>query len=352
MRGLCRLLIVYPAALFAIGSRDVFGSAVSEFPKSVDVVIVGGGIIGLTTALELARAGLKVCVLDRGTPGREASWAGGGMLSPLPPDAPAPEIKALLDESLALYPDYCEELRATTGVDPEYWVCGAKILRPSGERWIPGLAQVRNPRLIRALLLALRQYKVEVVAHVPALHWLQKSGALKGVHTAQGAIGCGAAVLAAGAWSGQMANVAIEPVKGQMLLLRAVPGLLDHIRMDDQAYVIPRRDGQLLVGSTLERAGFDAEPTRSARDSLIESAERLQPGSGKFEVLHQWAGLRPANGEAAPFVGPMDEMTGLFANVGHFRLGITLSLASAQLCSRQILGSPGRKADEQITSVR
>lgn len=305
-------------------------------------MVVGGGIIGLTTALELARAGVKVCVLDHGVPGREASWAGGGILSPLPPDHPAPEIKTLLDESLARYPAYCDELREATGVDPEYWICGAHVQGIGGERWFPGVAQVRNPRLIKALLLALRQHGVRLQAHTPAVGWQQLAGRLTGVITPHGVIACGQAVLAAGAWSGDLIQLPMRPVKGQMLLLRGNPNALDHIRMDDQIYLIPRREGVVLLGSTLEDAGFDMAPTMQARDSLMDRARHLWPGVSEFRVEHQWAGLRPRLASESPRICAAPRIHGLFLNTGHYRLGITLSLASAKRCAVLISGKGGR----------
>ena len=309
----------------------------SPIPSSADAVIVGGGIIGLTTALELARAGLKVCVLDRGVPGREASWAGGGILSPLPPDDPVPEIRTLLDDSLRRYPAFCKDLKATTGVDPEYWTCGARVFGAAGERWFADVAQVRNPRLLKALVLALRQHGVAVFMDTPALNWRIEAGRLTGVITPHGVIVSRRAVIAAGAWSSQMAGVAVLPAKGQMLLLRDDCLRLDHIRMDAEAYLIPRKDGSLVIGSTIEQAGFDRQPTAKARALLLRHAERLWAGAGSSQVMHQWAGLRPKATTTAPIIAAHGQISGVFINAGHFRLGLTLAPASAALCAQQVL---------------
>lgn len=310
----------------------------SSLPVSADVVVVGAGIIGLTTALELARAGARVCVLDRGVPGREASWAGGGILSPLPPDQPVPEIQDLLDESLARYPGYCAELYEATGVDPEYWVCGARVRGASGERWFPEVAQVRNPRLLQALLLALRQQRVTIHPHLPVTGWVTVAGRLTGVATPFGTLACRQAVLAAGAWSGQMAGIPVRPVKGQMLLLQDPGDAPKHIVMDEDAYLVPRRDGGVVVGSTLESAGFDSAPTAAARSTLIGHAARLWPGSERWLLRHHWVGLRPGGNGLRPLVGPMPGLDGLFVNTAHFRLGITLSLASASRIKKLLTG--------------
>ncbi|MGH8541821.1 MAG: NAD(P)/FAD-dependent oxidoreductase [Stenotrophobium sp.] len=301
-------------------------------PAGFDAVVVGAGVIGATTALELARRGLRVCVLERGAVGREASWAGGGILSPLPPDDPVPEIRELLDESLRRYPGYCAELREATGIDPEYWVCGAWVSEDQGPgRWFPQVAQVRNPRLMRALHRRLQMLGVHVIEQTPALGWQVENGRLTGVQTAQGVIACRYAVLAAGAWSSRLHEAAsVLPVKGQMLLLRGRPGQLDHICMDEQAYLIPRRDGRILVGSTLEDAGFDLSITSQARVFLMDCAKRLWPPAASLDIENQWAGLRPRPRGVAPLIGPVPGADGLLLNTGHYRLGITLSLASAR----------------------
>lgn len=304
--------------------------------RSADVVVVGAGIIGLTTALELARAGYKVCVLERGLAGREASWAAGGILSPLPPDDPVPEFRDLLEESLALFPEYCATLKQQTGVDPEFWRCGATMQDQQGERWYPDIAQVRNPRLLKALLAALEQAKVPLLEKTAVLGWQQENGRLTGVLTTSGVITCGKAVLAAGAWSSSFAAVPVRPIKGQMLMLKATPGLLDHIKIDAQAYVVPRRDGRVLVGSTLEEAGFDVTPTEQAKSYLLDCAARLWPAARDLQIESHWAGLRPYPNQVAPLIGPVPELAGLFVNTGHFRLGVTLSLASARRLAAQI----------------
>lgn len=286
--------------------------------------------MGLTTALELARAGLKVCVIERGLAGREASWAAGGILSQLPPDDPVPEIRTLLDQSLALFPDYCAALQTQTGIDPEFWRCGVMMLDQQGERWFPDIAQVRNPRLLKALISALEHENVELLEQTPAITWQTEQGRLTGVLTAKGVISCQYAVLAAGAWSAGLATVPVKPVKGQMLLLKGEPGLLEHIRMDERAYVVPRRDGRVLVGSTLEEAGFNVTPTAEAKALLLDRAIRLWPRAAGLEIENHWANLRPYPDQPSPLIGPVPEVSGLFVNTGHFRLGVTLSLASAK----------------------
>lgn len=309
----------------------------TALPATADVVIAGGGVIGLTTALALARVGQKVCVIERHQVGRQCSWAGGGMLSPVPPHVPVPEIEPLLQQSLDLYPQYCAALLDETGIDPEYWVCGARWVTPSGEQELPDMAQVRNPRLLKALRRALERHGALLVEHTAVQGWLLQADRLIGVETSGGNIACGQAVLAAGAWSGQLAPVSIKPTKGQMVLLRGEPGLLEHIRISEHAYLIPRRDGRILLGSTVENVGFDTTPTAEARVSLMESARRLWPQSAALVIESQWAGLRPRGLTNAPTVEAADHIRGLFYNTGHFRLGVTLAPASAQRMANLLL---------------
>lgn len=309
----------------------------SALPATADAVIVGGGIIGLTTALELSCEGLRVCVLERDELGRQCSWAGGGMLTSLPPDLPTPELQPLLQQSLHLFPDFCASLKQETGIDPEYWVCGARLMtRDAVQEW-PAIAQVRNPRLLKALRRRLEQRGVQLLEQTETLGWLVENDRLLGVRTARGNIACSQAVLAAGAWSGQLAPVLINPAKGQMLLLQGHPGLLNHILIGEHAYLIPRRDGRILLGSTIEDAGYDTTPTAEARALLFEQGLRLWPQMAGLSIEDQWAGLRPRGVGNAPIIQAARHIEGLFYNTGHFRLGITLAPASARQLAKLML---------------
>lgn len=296
---------------------------------AADVVVIGGGIIGLSSAWALVRAGYRVCVVDRGDFGRGASWAGGGILSELPPGEVPAGLESLLADSLAAYPDFCAELLSETGVDPEYWPCGAQVWRGNTVQWQPQIAQVRNPRLLRALLQALQRRGADLRPHTPALA-LERSGTrITGVRTPQGLMACPRVVLAAGAWSGELAGAPLTPVKGEMLLLQAPVGALTHLIIDEDRYLIPRRDGGVLVGSTLAEAGYDTTPTTAAREALRARARTLHPPAEHWPLLAHWAGLRPRLPGGLPRVAADTECPDLFHNTGHYRLGITLAPASA-----------------------
>lgn len=273
-----------------------------------DIRIVGGGVIGLATAWELVQRGARVEVFDAPAGTRQASWAGGGILSDLPPGSADVRLRALLDDSLARYPAWCETLREASGIDPQYWRCGAYV----DGGWHADIAQVRNPRLLKALQQALR---------------------LRGVAIHERAAAVDASVvtvIAAGAWSAQLLPpLPVQPVKGEMLLYRAAPGLLNHIVLDGDFYLVPRRDGRILAGSTVEDSGFDVQPTAAARTLLHRKACALLPALASMSIENHWVGLRPGSPQGLPIIGKVKGVANLYCNTGHFRLGITLAPASA-----------------------
>lgn len=341
------------------------------------VLIVGAGLMGLFTAWWLRRAGVEVTLVDRGPPGREASWAGGGLLSPLYPwRYPAP-VWALADWSLRCYPELVSELTRCTGVDAQWDPCGMVVLdqddrkeallwsRERGrvlEDWdegrlcasVPGIGdhlsalylpwagQVRNPRLVRALVTALASDGVGIRSGEAVRGLVVDSGRVTGVRADGGVIEADAVVVAAGAWSaellGDTAELPVTPVRGQMLLLRGQPGLLRHILLHRGRYVIPRRDGHVLVGSTMERTGFDAGTTATARAQLLAAAATMLPALGGLPLSRHWAGLRPASPNGVPLIGAHPQIGGLYVNAGQFRNGIAMAPASGRLMADLLLG--------------
>lgn len=336
----------------------------SQATRSADVLVIGAGVIGLSTALELRRAGLRVSVLERAAVGRgAASWAGGGILSPLEPDGVDDATLPILRDSLAGYADWCEGIKALSGVDPEYTVSGMQVLAPANvARWeraaqawglrvasvmgdatgspvitLRDVAQVRSPRLLQSLVQAFRSVGGECVEN-EAVHELVGSDRVTGVRTGLGTRRAGVVVVAAGAWSGQLGvALPIRPVRGQMLLLQAQPGDLEPIVLRAGRYLIPRRDGRVLVGSTLEDVGFADITTDAARESLLNSLREMAPALADRPVIAHWSGLRPAPQGSSPVIGWSEERKGLFVNAGHHRLGITLAPGSARESVRRIL---------------
>lgn len=341
-------------------------------------IIVGGGVIGMLTALEMARAGHRVTLYERGETGRESSWAGGGIVSPLFPWRYLDSVTNLASWSQRVYPSLSAELAAQTGIDPEYIECGLimvapdetaqaldwadehrRILHPIGRDefrrlepqatdpaaealWMPAVGQVRNPRMVRALRVRLDQVGVETRTGESVETLLETDGRCSGVRTGRGIVRADTVIVCAGAWSGRLlaglpSPPAIRPVRGQMLLFKAEPGTISRMVLEANRYVIPRRDGRTLFGSTIEDAGFEKETTAEARAELYAIATERFPILKRFPVEAHWAGLRPSSPAGVPYVGRHPDIAGLFVNAGHFRNGIVLGPASARLVADLVL---------------
>ena len=348
--------------------------------KQQQVVVVGGGVIGLLTAFNLATQGQAVVVLDRSSVGQESSWAGGGIVSPLYPWRYSPAVTALAHWSQDFYPQLAQRLFAATGVDPEvhttglYWLdlddeadalaWAAREGRPlskvdvsaardavpalgtgfSQAIYMADVANVRNPRLVKSLKAALLALPgVTLHEHCAVQGFIQEGGSIVGVNTAQGEVRGDQVVLAAGAWSGELLDslgltLPVEPVKGQMILYKCASDFLSSMVLAKGRYAIPRRDGHILVGSTLEHEGFDKTPTEPALESLKASAVELIPALADAEVVGHWAGLRPGSPEGIPYIGKVPGFEGLWLNCGHYRNGLVLAPASCQLFADLLLG--------------
>jgi glycine oxidase len=341
-------------------------------------IIVGGGLTGLLLARELASAGIQVTVVERGCLARESSWAGGGILSPLYPWRYPGPVTALAGWSQRVYARLAEDLRKESGVDPEYIQSGLLIqdnteheqalawaerhevelyevgaaealqIEPRlgesrGGLWLPQIGQVRNPRMMQALVRTCERRGVTLRENDEVLGLLAGDNTVQGVKTRSATLSVDAVVVAGGAWSRQIlaefaGELQVEPVKGQMLLYRCDPGFLHRIVLSAGHYVIPRRDGHVLAGSTLEDAGFDKTPTEEARRQLQADAVRLIPQLAGFPVVNHWAGLRPGSPEGIPYIGAHSQLSNLFVSAGHFRNGVAMAPASARLLADLMLG--------------
>jgi glycine oxidase len=350
----------------------------------VDAAVVGGGVIGLSIAYELARRGASVAVLDAGPLGRAASWAGAGMLAPVPARPAADVWGGLRARSLALQAEWAEALRAETGLDNGYRRCGgldvaagpeecaelerrrplweaegvrAERLDAAGSRALepaltgsidlayhfPDRAQVRNPRHLRALVEACRLRGARLLPGRAATGFSASGGRVVAVETAEGPLPCGAAVTAAGPWTARLlAPLGVEaptpPLRGQIALLHGPEGTLRRIVERGSRYLVPRDDGRVLVGSTEEWAGFESRPTAAGIGGLLEFAAGLCPALGEAEFEAAWAGLRPASRDRRPYLGRVPGHENLYVAAGHRRVGIQLAPGSAELIADLVTG--------------
>ena len=208
----------------------------------------------------------------------------------------------------------------------------------------PDVAQIRNPRLLKALIEGCALRGVELAPHEPALELLRAGENVVGVRTSRRTLSAGETVLAAGAWSGELAKrigleLPVSPVRGQMLLVEGLPGALSAMVIGSRGrYLIPRSDGRILVGSTLEHVGFDRRTTLEGLQSLLGAALRLAPGLASGTLARAWAGLRPATPDRLPFLGRPRGMTGLVLATGHYRNGLVLTPITAKLVTEVLLG--------------
>lgn len=344
-----------------------------------DVIVVGAGVFGLLTARELGRAGLSVLIVEKGQPGREASRASAGILSPLHPWRARAPLQALAHWSQQYYPVLVGDLRRETAIDPELVNSGMLVFgddeRQVAQAWarysarpielldarqavtcepalatgsarpaifLPTVSHVHSSRLMRALTESVYGSGIPIREDLAVTGISSKNGRVTGVTTAGGEIAADRVVISAGAWSGELLaplgiGAEVRPVKGQVIQFDGPAGLLSRILLDRECYVIPRRNGSIVVGATVEETGFDRATTDEAREHLQESAARLLPALANLKVERHWAGLRPATPDELPFIGEHSALRGLYLNTGHFRHGLTTAPASARLVADIIL---------------
>jgi glycine oxidase len=348
----------------------------------MDVVVVGGGVVGCAVALRLVKAGARCTVVERSVPGAEASSAAAGILAPqAEADGPGAFLSLCL-RSRALYPDFIEEVEALSGLRVGFRRSGvlhvafaeasleklrARVelqraeglsaelldgkgvgrLEPTLNPAILGAAlfgddgSVDNRLLMRALSMAAERAGARfVTGHVRAV--LESAGRASGVDVDGEQLRADAVVVAAGAWTGLVPGCGlsprqIRPARGQMVMLRSRLPLLAHVAFSDEGYLVPRADGHLLAGSTVEFEGFAKEVTAQGLSRILGLAMRMLPSLADVPVVETWAGLRPFTEDRLPVLGP-GPLGGLFLASGHFRNGILLAPVTAELLSEAVLG--------------
>ena len=337
--------------------------------KTWDAIVVGGGIIGLTLAIALRKVGAAVLIVERGEPGREASHAAAGMLVDSTLEAP-PALQPLAVASARMYPEFAHELQDESGVDVDLRDQGTLVFPPpehvherSGfttagllpeplDRLAPDLADPRRPAfflnersvdpraLSSAALKAAKHREVDIASGTAVTSVLVEGGRVSGAVTEKTTYHAPAVVNCAGAWARQIppADFPTRPVKGQMLSVVGAPVQLRHVIRSPEVYLVPRSDGRILVGATVEEAGYDKRTVSTTIQRMHRAAIEMIPGLAKGRVLEAWAGLRPGTPDDLPILGATG-IPGYFVATGHFRDGILLAPVTARLMAQVITGT-------------
>ncbi len=343
----------------------------APFNTHPDIIVIGAGIIGLLIAKQFAQSGHTVLLLERGASGHEASLAGGGILSSLQPWKQSKAMSALIAWSQRRYSTISEALHQATGIDPEFESAGLLIVdeplsqaqrdrlqsehssrhfsQYSAQAHFPSIniqshadyiahtAHIRNPKLLLSLKRWVAdQPNIQLIEHQHVERFEVVGNRINAVQTQSERFQAGHYVMATGAWSSLLAeqfslHLPIKPIRGQMLRLRPSHTPFSSILLHKETYLIPRRSGKVLVGSTLEDCGFDKSTTAAAYQQLLKNADQIMPGLASAELLDHWAGLRPGTSRDRPIIDRLPKIKNGYICAGHFRYGLTSAPASAAL---------------------
>ena len=350
------------------------------------IAIIGAGITGLMSALELLEQGCSITIFDQQAAGQAASWAGGGILSPMYPWRYPDAVNALARHAKPLYQAWNQKLQPITGIDFQIHETGMLIfdeddfeiglnyaerhqepmqqaeylnrkqleqinphIHPKFQQalYFSQLANVRNPRLLQSLTQYLKQHpRVRFFEHCPIQQFQIIENRIQAIQSADGRLHqADHIVLTTGAWSQQWAaqlglQIPIQPVQGQIVLFKTPAQWLPSMCMNKVMYLIPRRDGHVLCGSSMRQVGFDTSPSAEIRQNILEACLEMVPELADFPIVKQWAGLRPSSPDGIPYIGKIPHLNNLWTNFGQFRNGLCMGAASGKFLSQLILEQP------------
>lgn len=348
------------------------------------IAIVGAGITGLMSALELLEQGCSVTLFDQQAAGQAASWAGGGILSPMYPWRYPAAVNALARHAKPMYQDWNQKLQPFTGIDFQIHETGMLIFDESDFEiglsyakthqdpqqqaelldqaklqqinprinqskfkqaiYFPELANIRNPRLLQSIIHYLKQH--------PRVTWQEdckitrlniQQGCVKSISDEHSQVfQADQYVFTTGAWSQYWSQqlgleIPVQPVQGQMLLFKTPENWLPTMCMHKVMYLIPRQDGHVLCGSSMRQVGFDTSPSAEIRQDILQACIEMVPELADFPLVKQWAGLRPSSPDGIPYIGKIPKLHNAWANFGHFRNGLCMGPASGKLLAQLIL---------------
>ena len=338
-----------------------------------EFIVVGGGIIGMTTARELALCGAKVSIFDKGKLGMQASWAAGGIISSMRPWAESRAAIQLSEYSKNLYPEFIEKLKIESGIDPEYNKSGLVIVNkdhaiktkdwakshnikieeefkikseclnlPGYSIKLPDIAQVRPPRLLNALRKSLENLGVNIYENTEITELEFCSNKFQSISYNNKTMSADSLIITAGAWCKSLTDkfnikMDIKPIRGQMLCIEPEQQICENIILDGAHYFIPRMDGRLLIGSTMEDVGYINQTTEEGKADLLSWAQSMFASLSDAKLVSHWSGLRPSTSRSKPFIGQLPDVKNVYINTGHFRKGILQAPASAKILVDSIL---------------
>ena len=342
-----------------------------------DYIVIGGGIIGMTTAREIANRGASVAILDRQSFGNEASRVAGGILSPMRPWIENKDSIALSEKSKKLYTNFIHELKNETGIDSQLIRSGLiitnkahsqetiiwakknkieliekinihypKLNIPNHSILLPEIFQVRPTLLLNALYKSLQNLQVKLLENSIISHIQIDKNEFKYITLSNHKkIYSNNLIITAGAWSKLVLKsinneVNIKPIRGQIINLRSNKSIIDKIILDGAYYLIPRHDNNILIGSTMEDVGFINKTTDLAKDQLLQWGYSIIPQLIETKLVSHSAGLRPAASDGKPLIGLVTNFKNIYINSGHFRKGILQAPASAKLLADHLFGEP------------